>query len=144
MRTATGTEAATVTEAVTEAATVTATVTEAGTATATGTGTGTATATASGTGAGAEPEEVVVVPITEELDLHHFQPREVGSLVPEYLEAAQAAGFVRVRVVHGKGTGALRERVHAILRRHPAVASFALADERRGGWGATVVELRPR
>lgn len=144
MRTATGTEAATVT--VTEAATVTATVTEAGTeaGTATATGTGTGTATASGTGAGAEPEEVVVVPITEELDLHHFQPREVGSLVPEYLEAAQAAGFVRVRVVHGKGTGALRERVHAILRRHPAVASFALADERRGGWGATVVELRPR
>ena len=75
---------------------------------------------------------------------HHFAPREVGSLVPEYLEAAQAEGLARVRIVHGKGTGVLRERVHAILRRHPAVASFALADERRGGWGATVVELRPR
>lgn len=134
----------TVTEAATEAATVTVTeattVTEAATATATGTGTEAVTAL----GTGAELEEVVAVEISEELDLHHFQPREVGSLVPEYLEAAQAAGFVRVRVVHGKGTGVLRERVHAILRRHPAVASFALADERRGGWGATVVELRPR
>ena len=83
-------------------------------------------------------------PIGDELDLHHFQPREVGSLVDEYVEAARAAGFATVRIVHGKGTGVLRERVHARLRRHPAVARFALADERRGGWGATVVELRPR
>ncbi len=108
------------------------------------TGSGSGTGTGTGTGTEREDEEVVAVAITEELDLHHFRPREVGSLVPEYLEAAQAAGFARVRIVHGKGTGVLRERVHAILRRHPAVAAFALADERRGGWGATVVELRPR
>ena len=75
------------------------------------------------------------MPITDELDLHHFQPREIGSLVPEYLEAAQAAGFARVRVVHGKGTGVLRERVHAILRRHPAVL-FGAAGIERGMAGA--------
>ncbi|MBP6842305.1 MAG: Smr/MutS family protein [Kofleriaceae bacterium] len=122
----------------------TGTGTGAGTGTGTGTGTGSGSGSGSGSEAGTDPEDAVAVPITDELDLHHFQPREIGSLVPEYLEAAQAAGFARVRVVHGKGTGVLRERVHAILRRHPAVASFALADERRGGWGATVVELRPR
>ena len=118
---------------------------ETGTGTGIETGTGTERETGTGTGTGIETgEEVVAVAIGEELDLHHFAPREVGSLVPEYLEAAQAEGLARVRIVHGKGTGVLRERVHAILRRHPAVASFALADERRGGWGATVVELRPR
>jgi len=123
----------------------TGTGTETGTGTGTGTGTETETGTGTGTGTGTETgEEIVAVAIGEELDLHHFEAREVGSLVPEYLEAAQAEGFARVRIVHGKGTGVLRERVHAILRRHPAVASFALAEERRGGWGATVVELRPR
>jgi dsDNA-specific endonuclease/ATPase MutS2 len=48
-----------------------------------------------------------------------------------------------VRVVHGKGTGALRRQVHALLGRTPEVASFALAGESAGGWGATLVTLRP-
>ncbi|MBK9036142.1 MAG: Smr/MutS family protein [Myxococcales bacterium] len=87
---------------------------------------------------------MIAVPLTDELDLHTFRPAEAASLVAEYLDAAQDAGLTAVRVVHGKGQGILRERVHAVLRRHPAVASFALADERRGGWGATLVALRPR
>ena len=59
------------------------------------------------------------------------------------LEACRRRGILEVRVVHGKGTGALRETVHAILERLPGVASFRLAGEDRGSWGATLVVLEP-
>ena len=85
----------------------------------------------------------VPIPITGELDLHTFQPAEVASLVEEYLAACQKRGLTVVRIIHGKGTGALRETVHARLRRLPLVESFRLGDETSGGWGATLVRLRP-
>ena len=91
-----------------------------------------------------EAPDAVAMAITDELDLHHFQPREVGSLVAEYLDEAQRLGFARVRIVHGKGVGHLRRTVHAALDRHPAVIGYHLADERAGSWGATLVDLRPR
>lgn len=81
-------------------------------------------------------------PIDGMLDLHEFRPEDVGSLVPEYLRACREKGLLRVRIVHGKGTGALRESVHAILERQPAVERFHLAGG-RSGWGATVAHLRP-
>lgn len=86
----------------------------------------------------------VELPIDGTLDLHIFQPREVKHLVPDYLAACQERGILEVRIVHGKGTGALRETVHAILRRLPYVARFRLAGEDAGGWGATLVTLRRR
>ena len=82
-------------------------------------------------------------PIDGTLDLHLFKPAEVGDLLPEYLAECRKRGILQVRIIHGKGTGQLRERVHAVLRRLPAVASFSLAPESMGGWGATVVELEP-
>lgn len=85
----------------------------------------------------------VEIPITGELDLHTFAPRDLGVLVPAYLEECAKRGFKDVRIVHGKGTGTLRETVHALLRRSPLVESFRLGDERSGSWGATVVQLRP-
>ena len=88
------------------------------------------------------PEDPVPLPITGDLDLHTFRQSEVGDLLGDYLEACAARGLGVVRIVHGKGTGALRERVHAWLRRSPRVASFALCDETAGGWGATRVVLR--
>ena len=81
-------------------------------------------------------------PIDGTLDLHLFQPKGVGDLLPEYLAECRKRGILQVRIVHGKGTGQLRERVHAVLRRLPAVASFSLAPESMGGWGATVVEMK--
>ena len=80
-------------------------------------------------------------PIDGTLDLHLFKPAEVGDLVPEYLVECRKRGILQVRIIHGKGTGQLRERVHAILRRIPEVASFGLSPEGMGGWGATVVQL---
>lgn len=86
--------------------------------------------------------EPVRIPITGELDLHTFRPAEVASLLESYFAECTRAGLREVRVVHGKGTGTLRETVHACLRRMPQVASFRLGDETSGSWGATLVTLR--
>ena len=84
----------------------------------------------------------VELPIDGTLDLHTFQPSDVKDLVPDYLDACRAAGILRVRSVHGKGTGQLLQAVHAILGRTPGIASFSLADAYEGGWGATIVVLK--
>jgi DNA-nicking Smr family endonuclease len=86
--------------------------------------------------------EPVPLPLDGTLDLHTFRPAEVGDLLPEWIEACHAAGLRELRVVHGKGTGALRRSVEAILGRHPLVGSFRTAQEDAGGWGATLVTLR--
>jgi len=86
---------------------------------------------------------VVALPIDGTLDLHAFAPADVHTLVPEWVGACAQAGLRELRIVHGKGIGALRERVHALLARDPRVASFRLAGEDGGGWGATLVTLRP-
>lgn len=96
------------------------------------------------TGEAAElPGEPIALPIEDSLDLHPFAPRDVPSVVAEYLEAAHARGFREVRVIHGRGIGAQRAAVRAVLARHPRVAAFADAPPERGGWGATVVTLQP-
>lgn len=88
-------------------------------------------------------DEPVQLPIDGVLDLHTFQPREVKDLVLEYLAECQQRGILRVRIIHGKGIGNLRRTVHAVLEKHPEVASFNLANEHFGSWGATIVHLRP-
>ncbi len=87
--------------------------------------------------------EPVRLPITGELDLHTFQPADLGDLLPAYLAECHARGIREVRIIHGKGTGTLRETVHAFLRRSELVASFRIGDEHSGSWGATRVTLRP-
>jgi dsDNA-specific endonuclease/ATPase MutS2 len=91
-----------------------------------------------------DPDAAAPAALTDELDLHTFLPRECADVVDEYVRAAQEAGFAAVRIIHGKGTGTLRRIVHAVLERHPAVASFQLSGASRGSWGATLVELKPR
>jgi DNA-nicking Smr family endonuclease len=82
------------------------------------------------------------LPIDGVLDLHTFAPREVGELIPEWIDACKARGIRELRIVHGKGRGALRRTVHAILERRPDVLAYRLAPAERGGWGATLVSLR--
>jgi len=87
-------------------------------------------------------QEPVPMPIDGTLDLHAFNPAEIKTLVPDYLEECRQRGILRVRIVHGKGTGTLRRTVHALLGRLEMVAGFRLADETSGSWGATLVVLR--
>ena len=88
-----------------------------------------------------DEREPFEVPIDGVLDLHTFHPRDVKDLIPEYLAACREKGITEVRIIHGKGTGALRRTVHAVLSRLPGVVSYRLAGEDAGGWGATLVEL---
>lgn len=90
-----------------------------------------------------EEEKPIEVPISSELDLHTFRPNEIGSLLPEYFRECRLRGFSEVRVIHGKGSGALREGVHRLLERLPEVQAFKLGDETSGSWGATRVWLKP-
>jgi DNA-nicking Smr family endonuclease len=89
-----------------------------------------------------DPEAEVEVPIDGVLDLHTFSPRDLRTLIPDYVRACQAAGIRDVRIIHGKGTGAVQRSVHALLGRDAEVLEFRLADPQDGGWGATVVRLR--
>lgn len=86
------------------------------------------------------PEEL---PIDGVLDLHTFAPADVKALVPEYIGACIERGIFELRIIHGKGTGALRRIVHAALERDPRVEAFRLAGEDQGGWGATIVRVSP-
>lgn len=89
-------------------------------------------------------DEPVEIPITGELDLHTFAPRETAAVLDAYVDACLSRGLYALRVIHGKGTGTRRETVHAWLRRDPRVLGFRLGDESSGGWGATLVQLAPR
>lgn len=88
-------------------------------------------------------EEPIELPIDGVLDLHTFRPKDIKDLVPDYLAACRAKGILLVRIIHGKGIGNLRRSVHAILSRDGSVASFALDHPEYGGWGATLVQLKP-
>jgi DNA-nicking Smr family endonuclease len=89
--------------------------------------------------AGDEPAQIA---IEDAIDLHGFQPRDIPSVVEEYLHAAWERGFREVRLIHGRGIGFQRMRVRQVLERHPLVERFADAPPQRGGWGATLVWLR--
>ena len=87
-------------------------------------------------------DEPLELPIEDALDLHAFAPRDVRSVVDEYLRAAHERGFREIRLIHGRGIGVQRASIQSLLGRHPLVLRFADAPPDRGGWGATIVHLR--
>jgi DNA-nicking Smr family endonuclease len=80
------------------------------------------------------------IPIEHTLDLHAFHPRDIKSIVEEYINAAHAAGLREVRLIHGRGRGVQRGIVQAALEKHPLVESFE--DAADSHLGATVAILR--
>jgi DNA-nicking Smr family endonuclease len=79
------------------------------------------------------------IPIEDSLDLHAFAPRDVQSVVEEYVTAAHEAGLREVRLIHGRGKGIQRGLVQQVLERHPLVVEFWDATETH--LGATVARL---
>lgn len=84
----------------------------------------------------------VELPIDGTLDLHPFRPEDLGSLIPDYLQACLEKEIYQVRIIHGKGIGNIRRSVHALLDRSDLVESHELAGADAGHWGATVVDLK--
>lgn len=87
--------------------------------------------------------EPVPLPVDGVLDLHPIPPREVPGVVEAYLAECRRLGILDVKIIHGKGRGALRRTVLALLERLPGVAAVSPAGSSEGGWGATFVVLRP-
>ena len=86
-----------------------------------------------------DDDHPVRIPIEEAIDLHAFAPRDVVSVVDEYLRAALEAGLVTVRLIHGRGKGVQRAAIQRLLRGHPLVERYWDAPESH--LGATVVQL---
>jgi dsDNA-specific endonuclease/ATPase MutS2 len=87
--------------------------------------------------------EPIRIPIEDVLDLHTFRPQDIADLLEDYFEECITAGIQSVRIIHGKGKGIQKRQVQRILQKNPRVKSFKDAPPEAGGWGATLVELKP-
>jgi len=88
-------------------------------------------------------EDFIVIEITDVLDLHSVPPRDVKAVVEAYLEEASLKGWSALRIIHGKGIGIQRQIVRGVLEKSGFVLAYGDAPPEAGGWGATVVTLRP-
>ncbi|MCI0531639.1 MAG: Smr/MutS family protein [candidate division Zixibacteria bacterium] len=91
-----------------------------------------------------QESEPVEYPIDGTLDLHTFSPSEVRDLIQEYIETCRRKDITRLRIIHGKGKGTLRQIVQSILEQHPQVVRFWQEGGSGGSWGATIVNLKPK
>ncbi len=84
-------------------------------------------------------EEPTHIELRDELDLHHFHPRDAKQLIREFIDTARSRGIPSVRIVHGRGRSVLKSIVHSELSNNGKVLSFA---DEHGNWGATIAVLR--
>jgi dsDNA-specific endonuclease/ATPase MutS2 len=87
--------------------------------------------------------EPVHIPIDGVLDLHTFKPSDLGTLIDDYIHACLDHEIYHIKIIHGKGTGALRRSVHHLLERNEHVESFTIAGG-KSGWGATNAALKDK
>jgi DNA-nicking Smr family endonuclease len=86
--------------------------------------------------------EIFDYPVDGTLDLHMFRPADVKSAVSEYLMQCRMRGVLRVRIIHGKGQGVLRQIVRSFLEKCEYVREFETPPD-SSGWGATIAILEP-
>ena len=86
-------------------------------------------------------DDLVQIPIDGTLDLHMFSPKEVPDLLDEYINVCREKGIYELKIIHGKGKGILRDKVHSVLKKHPHVDNFHL-DTGPSGWGASIAYLK--
>ncbi len=84
----------------------------------------------------------VILEIDGVLDLHSFAPKDLKTLIPDYLKECRKKGITEIKLIHGKGIGNIRRSVHALLDRNPLVAGYRQAELHSGSWGATIVILK--
>ena len=87
-------------------------------------------------------DKIYRVPITGDLDLHAFSPRDIKSVVVEYISECHRLGIRELKIIHGKGKSVQKNIVHNLLKKHSLVMSFQDAPSQFGGWGATIVTLK--
>lgn len=80
--------------------------------------------------------------VSTELDLRGENIEDSIYILEKFLDDAVLSSLTQVRIIHGKGTGALRQGIHQYLRKQPRVESFALASYGEGDSGVTVVKLK--
>lgn len=85
----------------------------------------------------------IEIPVDGVLDLHTFKPEEVKELLDDYITACIEKKIFSLRIIHGKGGGILKKRVRNVLEKDSRVAKFTDAGVSGGGWGATLVDLKP-
>jgi DNA-nicking Smr family endonuclease len=84
------------------------------------------------------------IPITDDLDLHTFSPREIKSVVTEYISECYKIGIRELKIIHGKGKSVQKSIVYNLLKQNPLVISFQDAPAQFGSWGATMVTLKEK
>ncbi len=89
-------------------------------------------------------DDPVVLPLEDHIDLHPFAPRDIPSVVEEYVWQCHEEGLREVRLIHGRGKGVQRRIVQSALEKNPLVESCHDAPPERGGWGATVAVIRAK
>lgn len=89
-------------------------------------------------------DKPVHIEVNGVLDLHYFKPRDLSTLIDEYIRVCLENEIYSVRFIHGKGIGNIRRSVHSLLDRNPCVTGYQLADGSGGGWGATIANLSPK
>ncbi len=80
-------------------------------------------------------------PVADEVRLRQLTVDEALLKLDKYLNEALMAGLYQVRVIHGKGSGTLRQMVRQQLAKHPLVKSYRTGEYGEGGTGVTIVEL---
>ncbi len=88
-------------------------------------------------------DKIFQYPTDGVLDLHTFLPKEAADVTREYIRACHSEGIYHLRIIHGKGTGALRATVHAVLAKSTLVKYWKTSTD-SSSWGATLVKLKPQ